>query len=359
MKMKSEFIIVKNKKSRILLFWYLQIIGWGLLSLISMTSKLVYVESLSKTYIIVEALIFFSGIVLFSSLYRWYIKPRLNFQHIKFIMVLRIILAYLITIILTTTYIILLDFLAYKTFIEGPWEERTKAAIFTVINIAIFLFFWTMSYVAIKMYFFYQDNKLEQARLATTVKESQLNTLKGQINPHFMFNSLNNIRGLMLEDVDKSREMLTRLSDMLRYSLTKNNIDTIQLKEELEMIENYILLSKIQLEGRLTFETDIATQTLEAKIPPMIVQMLIENAVKHGISELKNGGVIKLITKTKGDDLFIEVHNTGELSDKKSSTKIGHKNIEQRLSLLYAERASFSLKEVNNEVIAKIKIPLS
>ncbi len=356
---KNEFRTVKNKKSRILLFWYLQIIGWGLLSLINMTTKLLYVDSLSRTYIIVETFILFSALILFSSLYRWYIKPRLNFKNIKFMMVLKIILAYLFTIFFITTCIVLLSSLAYQLFVEGPWEEKTKAVIFTLINIAIFLFFWTMSYVAIKLYFFYQDNKLEQAKLVAIIKESQLNTLKGQINPHFMFNSLNNIRGLMLEDVDKSREMLTRLSDMLRYSLTKNSSDMIEFSEELEMIENYISLSKIQLENRLIFKTNITSETLEAKIPPMIIQMLIENAVKHGISELKKGGIIKLSTKIESENLYIEVINSGKLSDKNSATKIGLKNIEQRLSLLYGVKASFSLEEINNEVIAQINIPMS
>lgn len=348
---------MEKEKSRKLLFWYIQSIAWGLISLINMTTKLLYVESLSKMYIILETLIFFSGVFLFSSLYCRYIKPRLDLQNVKFKIVLKIILAYIITIILITTYIVLLASLVHGIFIEDQWEGKTRDIILTVINIAIFLFFWTVSYITIKLYFFYQDNRLERARLATIVKESQLNTLKGQINPHFMFNSLNNIRGLMLEDVDKSREMLTRLSDMLRYSLTKNNIDTIELQEELEMVENYISLSKIQLENRLAFQTNITPETLEAKIPPMIVQMLIENAVKHGVSELKKGGVIKLNTKVEDDNLCIEVINSGRLSDKNSSTKIGLKNIEQRLSLLYGEKAHFSLNEVDDEVVAKIKIP--
>lgn len=348
---------MEKEKSRKLLFWYIQSIAWGLISLINMTTKLLYVSSLSKMYIILETLIFFSGVFLFSSLYRRYIKPRLHLQNVKFMMVLKIIFAYVITVILMTTYIVLLASLAHEIFIEDQWEGKTRDIILTVINIAIFLFFWTVSYITIKLYFFYQDNRLERARLATIVKESQLNTLKGQINPHFMFNSLNNIRGLMLEDVDKSREMLTRLSDMLRYSLTKNNIDGIKLSEEFEMVENYISLSKIQLENRLVFQTNIASETLDAKIPPMIVQMLIENAVKHGVSELKKGGVIRLNTKVEDNSLYIEVINSGKLSDKNSSTKIGLENIKQRLSLLYGEKASFLLEEIDNEVKAKIKIP--
>lgn len=173
-----------------------------------------------------------------------------------------------------------------------------------------------------------------------------------------MFNSLNNIRGLMLEDVGKSREMLTKLSEMLRYSLTKNNVNAIALEEELEMVENYISLSKIQFEDRLKFEKKVDEETLPLQIPPMIVQLLVENAAKHGIANLKEGGAISLSTQKNGEFLKIQVRNSGKLKIAKDSTQLGIKNIKQRLKLLYGGAASFELMEKNDEVIADIKIPL-
>ena len=97
---------------------------------------------------------------------------------------------------------------------------------------------WLVTYLVIKLLLKLNRDRIERLELNTTLKQAQLNTLKGQINPHFMFNSLNNIRGLMLEDVEKSREMLTKLSEILRYSLTKNNVDSIPVHEELEVVEN-------------------------------------------------------------------------------------------------------------------------
>ena len=205
----------------------------------------------------------------------------------------------------------------------------------------------------------FNANRIERLELNTHLKQAQLNTLKGQINPHFMFNSLNNIRGLMLEDVDKSREMLTKLSEMLRYSLTKNSVDGIALEEELEMVDNYIALAKIQFEDRLQFTKKIAPEALSIHIPPMIVQLLVENAVKHGISNLKSGGVIELKAERVEDLLKIEVQNTGKLQIAKNSTQLGLKNIKQRLKLLYGEKAFFQLKEEDNFVFANINIPLS
>jgi len=225
-------------------------------------------------------------------------------------------------------------------------------SLFTIIG-------WTLIYMAVKVVAKLNAVRLERSELNAAVRQAQLNTLKGQINPHFMFNSLNNIRGLMLEDVEKSRDMLTKLSEMLRYSLTKNDVNAIALEEELEMVENFIALSKIQFENRLEFRKEVAPETLQASIPPMIIQLLVENAAKHGISKLKEGGIIKLTTKEVDDNIEIYVSNTGKLLINSSSTQLGLKNIKQRLRLLYGEEATFSIKEVDDEVIAAIKIPLA
>ena len=203
-----------------------------------------------------------------------------------------------------------------------------------------------------------KEEKIKNAELLINLKESQLNTLKGQINPHFMFNSLNNIRGLMLEDVDRARHMLTSLSETLRYSLTKSNVNSISLEDELDMVENYIEISKIQFEDRLQFETHIDKSSLSKQIPPMIIQMLVENAIKHGISNLKHGGKVSLLTKVEKDSLQIEVANSGTLKNSKDTTQLGLKNIKKRLELLYGENAVFNLSEIENQVVATIKIPL-
>ena len=227
-----------------------------------------------------------------------------------------------------------------------------------IANSFITIFGWTMLYFAIKLMLKSNQDHLERTELNSNLKQAQLNTLKGQINPHFMFNSLNNIRGLMLEDVERSRDMITKLSEMLRYSLTQNAKNSIALEEELEMVANYIDLSKIQFEERLQFVTNIAPETKSLQIPPMIIQLLVENAAKHGISNLKNGGTIALITKKEATDLLIEVRNSGKLQLAKGGTHLGLKNIRERLQLLYGAKASFSLTEEGDEVVALIKIPL-
>jgi len=217
---------------------------------------------------------------------------------------------------------------------------------------------WLFAFLTIKIYHQLKSVQLKQLQLESNLKESQLNTLKGQINPHFMFNSLNNIRGLMLEDVGKARDVLTNLSETLRYSLTKSDVNSIALEDELEMVESYVEIAKIQFEDRLKFELDIQDETLNKPIPPMIIQMLIENALKHGIAKLKKGGIVRLLSKMEGDQLTIQVSNSGKIAHSENTTHLGVQNIKKRLELLYGNKATFKLKESEDQVIATILIPM-
>ena len=245
------------------------------------------------------------------------------------------------------------------TLFENSNHSFLLIKIYNIPFFATLFSIWLFTYLTINIYHQLKNVQLKQANLEANLKESQLNTLKGQINPHFMFNSLNNIRGLILEDTKKSREMITRLSEMLRYSLTKNDVDAIALEDELEMVDNYVAISKIQMEDRLQFDKNIAVNPHDIKIPPMIIQMLVENAAKHGIAKLKDGGKITLNIKQESNKLIIEVLNPGHLSINSDSTQLGLQNIKQRLALLYKGAANFNLEEKNNQVVATFKIPLS
>ena len=299
-----------------------------------------------------------------TAILRWYLKRNVHFDSFGGKEVIKIILSTLVA----SAIFGLLNVLFGYIYVEfGPELTESEIHMFEgydkvmvqVLNSLFLVGAWTITYLVIKLLLKVNQNRIERLELNTTLKQAQLNTLKGQINPHFMFNSLNNIRGLMLEDVEKSREMLTKLSEIIRYSLTKNNVNDIPVHEELEVVDNYIDLSKIQFEDRLEYVKQIAEDTFDLRIPPMVIQLLIENAVKHGISNLKNGGRVLLSIYKKDGDLFIIVRNTGKLNFSKDSTKLGLKNIEQRLKLLYADKASFKLEEISDEVVAEIKIPLA
>jgi len=346
---------MKNKNT---LFWLLQVVGWGLPSGINVWGKLVMNTKLSKEYIYLEGLGFFISGIIASLIVRWFLKKRLSFHNFQVKELKTVAVALGIGGTLMFVFLFIFSTLFYVLIYREFPKVNSLEIISTTLNSYIFILFWLIFYLAIKITQQFRKNKLEKVQLESSLKESQLNTLIGQVNPHFMFNSLNNIRALMLEDVDKSREMITRLSDMLRYSLTQNSLHKIALADELSMVENYIELSKIQLENRLTFKKEIDSSLLGIEIPPMIIQMLIENAVKHGISNLPQGGLVMLKVVQKKEQLIIRVCNSGKLKSNKTSTKVGVKNIKKRLSLMYGNQASFSLKEKENMVTAMIQIPL-
>jgi len=340
-------------------FWGLQLIGWGIPGGLNVYSKIVYIKSISAEYVIAEGILFVITGILFSTILRFLIRNKVSFDTITSKTIIRTIIVFLVVGILMTVCTEVVAQLLYLT-IEGKGMPSRLLInyVSTFVNMSLLLFLWLVLYLSIKSIWKSQKNKVERLRLKTTLKESQLNTLKAQINPHFMFNSLNNIRGLMLEDVHKSRDMITKLSELLRYSLNSNKVDVISLYEEIEMVRNYIELSKIQFEKRLRYKEEIQDGLLDVKIPPMLIQMLVENAIKHGISDQVDGGEVFLKVFRRGHMLSIEVNNTGQLKDHASSTKIGLQNIQERLRLLYGKRAFFSLVEAVGEVKALIKIPL-
>ncbi len=346
---------IKNKW-----FWGLQFIGWGLLVGSNTFLKLIlsHTETIWRIYFAVEGFSLMLFGILGSLLIRLFLKRNDFIENQNITNYGKLLGVVFLANILTTTCVYIVCYSFVHVFELSKEDFVTTKVIITSVNITIYHFFWAVFYIVIKSVIKYQKGKVAQTELKIALKAAQLNTLKGQINPHFMFNSLNNIRGLMLEDVPKSREMITRLSEMLRYSLNSNKIDTITIEEELDIVENYIELSKIQLEDRLHFIQEITPDTIAYTIPPMLIQMLVENAIKHGISKEINGGEIILKIHKIQEYIQIEVRNTGELRMDTISTKIGLSNIKKRLELLYGERGSFLLEEKEKMVVAIIKIPI-
>lgn len=349
-----------SEKKRNIIFWVLQFLGWGFINSLS----IFILKEISFELIIFSIIVgMFIGIAT-TSMLRWYLKRNIQFNDFGINEIIKIGISFLVTAALFGAMNFSFGYL-YAKF--GPSFTEEELQFFKnyngfwiqALNALFIVGAWLVTYLVIKLLLKLNKDRIERLQLNTSLKQAQLNTLKGQINPHFMFNSLNNIRGLMLEDVEKSREMLTKLSEMLRYSLTKNSMNGIAVGEELEMVDNYIALAKIQFEKRLQFVKKVDPEVLELQIPPMIIQLLVENAAKHGISNLRDGGKIHLNIQRGNDELEIVVSNTGKLHISKGSTQLGLNNIRQRLKLLYGDNASFDLNEKEGEVVATIKIPLT
>ncbi len=226
------------------------------------------------------------------------------------------------------------------------------------------------------LYFFYhlQDRlnrlQVEQLRLVATVKEAELRALKSQVNPHFLFNSLNSLRALIDEDAPRARESVTRLANMLRYSLQSGQLETVALEEELRIVEDYLALEQIRHESRLQVRWELENETALRllPVPPMLLQTLVENAVKYGISSRREGGLIVISARIDGAALHIRVTNPGDLSPPASvsaaragsSTGVGLRNASERLKLVFGDRTRLTLlSEPPGCVTADVFIPLN
>lgn len=202
--------------------------------------------------------------------------------------------------------------------------------------------------------------EVEALQLALVAQTSQFRALRSQLNPHFLFNCLNGLRELIDEDPARAKTVIDLLSALLRYTLRADRVDTVSLKEELSAVEDYLSLEKIRFEERLRTHFDIDPRSLDSKLPPMLLQTLAENGVKHGIARLPAGGEVQLATRMLDDELRIQVINTGILSAApEGSLALGLENARQRLRLMYGDGASLTLAAIDGwRVCAELVIPL-
>jgi signal transduction histidine kinase len=218
---------------------------------------------------------------------------------------------------------------------------------------------WSFICYMIESMRLHSEAAINQLQLEKNMKDVQLNALAGRIDPHFIFNALNNIRALVNEDSEKARSAIAVLSDILRSPLAKNSQDKIPITEELLLVKNYVLLSKIQLEDRLEYKEEVSEGVNCALIPSMMLQILVENAIKHGISQLADGGTLIVKIARDKDQLICQVTNHGSLHGPGNTEGfgIGISAVRERLNLLYPANANFSLREIDNTVIAELILP--
>jgi hypothetical protein len=215
---------------------------------------------------------------------------------------------------------------------------------------------WLLFYVALTAGRRYRE---KEVRLQLALREAELRALEAQINPHFLFNCLNSIRALVVENPAVAQDMITRFASILRYNLHRDLNHTVPLSSEVAVVNDYLALESVRFEDRLRVELAVDPDAGKALIPPMLLQTLVENALKHGIAELPQGGDLQIHARLDGDQLILEVINTGRLAESRSdSTKVGLANTRERLRILYGSRASVELRNRDDgHVAATVFIP--
>ena len=189
-----------------------------------------------------------------------------------------------------------------------------------------------------------KDAALRQSELARALQQAELRLLKSQLNPHFLFNALNTVRSLIADDPSRAQHAVTRLANTLRYALGVNQNELVSLSRELEIVADYLEIEKMRFEERLTIEREVAADAGDAQIPVMLLQTVVENAIKHGIAELPAGGMLRISAVLESGVLVLTVENPRPLASAPPTREgTGLRNAEERLRLLFDARASLEL----------------
>jgi LytS/YehU family sensor histidine kinase len=227
-------------------------------------------------------------------------------------------------------------------------------------NTYMVLLIWVVLYASIKAVMRQRQTEIDKWRLQAELKNAELHRLREQINPHFIFNALNNIRSLVTENPELARDAITMLSNLLRSALRFQDRHLIPMNLELELVRDYLELEKIQLEDRLSVLWQLEVPPEEIKMPAMSLQILVENAIKYGISNRKNGGTLRIETCRSNGDIIVRVTNPGSLTqnpDAVGGNGTGLKNVRERLTSLMGKQATLTLTSANEHVIAEMRWP--
>jgi len=337
-------------------FWIAQLIGWAGFFTFALIFNILGGAPIFVS-VITAVFAFLSGFAL-SSAYRNFIKYKKWIELPPYKIFLPAVIGSLtVSVVWTASF---LSFYYAVLFILDTPEPFTWSNVLAQwINTFVVMFLWNILYFSYHFIQIGQRSRVEKYKLEVEAKTAQLNLLKAQINPHFMFNALNNIRALTLEDVPRSREMITHLSDILRYSMNYMKTPEVELKQELAIVEQFLELCDIQFEERLRYKITASEESLNLMVPPMTLQILAENSVKHGIAHLPMGGDVLINAHVENQALILEVRNSGVLKaaqKTKDNNGIGVENIYRRLKLIHGNKASFTLSQDNEWVLASIII---
>lgn len=192
---------------------------------------------------------------------------------------------------------------------------------------------------------------LELAKMSELHKQAELQSLRSKINPHFLYNSLNSIASLASFDAQKTEQMALALSDFFKYSINREQKQLNSLSEELNAVRTYLEIEKVRFGERLSFEIDCPDELLEIPIPQLLIQPLVENAIKHGLSQITEKGMVKIVVSKTGKILNIRVYDNGPDFPDGPLTGFGIRNTQERIVLLYGEKASVNWKNGENKFI--------
>ncbi len=339
------------------LYWICQIAGWFSYGLTILFFASILDKELNPVFYPRLALNLSIGILithlLRETMHRFSLRPPMpSNQWWKLVLLL---FAFSIVNSFSTSYVA--DIL--KLYEPGRNIPLSRRFLFSIIFDTPIFLVWMSVYVLWHYIEFTNTEEIKKVRLETMIKELELKTIKSQINPHFIFNALNSIRALVDEDPQRARKAITELSNILRSSIQVDKVEITSLEKELDIVKDYLALEYIRFADRLKVVYEVDSKTLSHQIPPMMLQTLVENAIKHGLSKQPGDCTIKIISNVENDKLVLIVQNTGLLQQAEKDG-FGLQSTRERLNILYRGQAIFEIFQCEpNEVTAKLVIPIS
>jgi len=354
-------LYILEKKTYISLYWKCQLIGWSVTSLYWSFDGW-YNDGFRLDLAVIQFVLDVAMYILITHLYR-------NFairNHWQDLPLDRLLWRLLIAITVMGIFYALVTI--GKLYLVRIWfmgdVSQTFVDFFNLNVVSILIAGFRLMAIWILAYHLYHYAKREirlsvdNARLELSFKQSQLDNLSAQLNPHFLFNALNTIKSLVYTRPDAAGRAIDLLSELLRSGLYKGNSMLIRLNDEIALVRDYLELESLRMEERLEYELDIDVSLSELMVPRLCIQTLVENAVKHGVALEKQGGRIDLIIGERDGFLIIRVLNPGKLEKNKIIEGIGLRNLKERLDHGYQHLATFRLSETQQIVCAEIKIPI-
>lgn len=341
-------------------YWLFQILGWGIVGAVMLFFAHAYDVQISSSKLLGRIVIVMVTGILTTHILRLFIKRRgWLLMPIEKVIPRLVISMVIMSMMYSLLVLGAIDF--FKLSIESGGGKKVSfwtKFVGSTVDYGLFILPWTLIYY---FYHFIEKSRrqqMETLQLESLIKELELKTIKAHINPHFIFNSLNSIRALVDEDPERARKAITELSNILRSSMQADKSETVTLEKELYIVKDYLALENMRFEDRLKIEYDIEEDTLDQPVPPMMLQTLVENAIKHGISKQINGGIVRVISEFKGDYHELAVQNTGYLNGGRNGEGFGLSSTTDRLNLLYGNKAKFEIKQATPTLVeARVLIP--
>lgn len=347
-------------------YWALQIVGWSLYFYAQASGEVIYASVPWSKAATLWGGICLTGVLL-THLLRWAVKRHGWLALPPAALLTRVILGLLL--VSFTSY---LATVWLSQAVYGAPVAPIRAALYHRLSptgqlrnqfiaiLSVYLI-WVGVYLSFAMQRHRYRAELRQAQLGEALQAAELRLLKSQLNPHFLFNALNGVRALITEEPGRARDAVTQLARTLRYTLASGDEDFATLERELEMVDDYLALESLRLAQRLHVVRDIAPAARTARIPVMLLQTLVENAIKHGIAHSKQGGTLRIAAHIVARELILEVTNSrpeGAVSET-AVAGVGLRNSSERLRLLFGPVARLHLDlSESTRATAEVRIPI-